>query len=118
MKNKPLALMLADELEQTFFDSTREEAACELRRIHFENLSLHNALKNLLESNAPDRIPSRLWDAARALVKVSKSKKKQHNPTSDVEFEKQPEFHPAAMRPPPPIPPIAPQNRIEREDYF
>ena len=45
MNTQPEALRLADELRDTPFESTRYEAAAELRRLHKANSELSEALK-------------------------------------------------------------------------
>ena len=45
MNTQPEALRLADELITTLFESTRWEAAAELRRLHARNQELLKALK-------------------------------------------------------------------------
>lgn len=47
---KPTALRLADALEETPFQSTRYEAAAELRRLMAENEALREALKDAATS--------------------------------------------------------------------
>lgn len=50
MTNKqPEALRLADELRDTPFESTRYEAAAELRRLHEVNVELVKALHEMVE---------------------------------------------------------------------
>ena len=45
MSEQPEALRLADELQDTPFESTRYEAAAELRRLHYMNAELVDALE-------------------------------------------------------------------------
>ncbi len=48
MIKQPEALRLADELQNTPFESTRYEAAAELRRLHEVNAELVEALKEMV----------------------------------------------------------------------
>ncbi len=50
---KPEALRLADELQNTPFESTRYEAAAELRRLHEVNAELVEAVKAALSDDQP-----------------------------------------------------------------
>jgi hypothetical protein len=50
---QPEALRLADELQDTPFESTRYEAAAELRRLHEVNAELVEAVKAALSDDQP-----------------------------------------------------------------
>jgi hypothetical protein len=68
MNTQPEALRLADELENTPFESTRYEAAAELRRLHEANQELLEALR-WIDRRCPtpffDQPPGRIhWEAA------------------------------------------------------
>ena len=54
MSTRPEALRLADELITTLFESTRWEAAAELRRLHARNQELLKALKELSAEECRD----------------------------------------------------------------
>jgi len=55
MDKQPEALRLADELQDTPFESTRYEAAAELRRLHEVNAELLAALDKLARLGNGDR---------------------------------------------------------------
>ncbi len=50
---QPEALRLADELQDTPFESTRYEAAAELRRLHEVNAELVEAVRAALSDDQP-----------------------------------------------------------------
>jgi len=108
MTTLPEALRLADALEQAYYKNVAGpdlQAAAELRRLHEAhdwqykmagdrlrrieklesvNQELLEALKALLEADAPDYIKSSIWNKARAAIAKAEGVTMQNSPDSDT----------------------------------